>query len=90
MKELFAAVALVVTVSPAFADFYIIQEPTTRRCRIVETRPDPNVGVVIGTPFDLRVEAENRMRTVEVCREGTTGRGTIVAPPREREVIIER
>jgi hypothetical protein len=89
-KTLFAAVALVTIASPALADFYIIQEPTTRRCRIVETRPEPNVGVVIGAPFGLRVEAENRMRTIEVCREGTTGRGTVIEEPREREIIIER
>ena len=85
-KTLFAAFALVTVVGPAIAaDFYIIQEPNTRRCRIVETRPEPSVGIVIGTPFGARVEAENRMRTVEVCREGTSGRG-VIEEPREREV----
>jgi len=56
------------------ADYYIIQEPTTKRCRIVEERPAPGIGVVIGDGgFGIRAEAESRMRTVEVCREGTTG-----------------
>ena len=90
MKALFVAVGLITMVGPALADFYIIQEPASRRCRIVETRPEPNVGVVIGTPFGLRVEAENRMRTVEVCRDGTTGRGTVIEEPRDRDVIIDR
>jgi hypothetical protein len=59
--------------TPAFADFYIVQDSSTKRCRIVEERPAPSVGVVVGSPFGVRVEAEDRMRTIEVCREGATG-----------------
>jgi hypothetical protein len=57
------------------AEYYIVQEPTTKECRIVEQRPAAGAGVVIGSPFGVRVEAENHLRTVEVCHEGTTGRG---------------
>ena len=40
MKALFASAALAaVLVTPAFADFYIVQEPTSKRCIIVEERP---------------------------------------------------
>ncbi len=75
MKAILAGVALAAVVAtPALADFYIVQDPTTRRCTIVEQRPAPGIGVVIGNVFGVRVEAENHMRTVEVCRE-TTGRG---------------
>jgi hypothetical protein len=75
MRTILAGVALAAVVAtPALADFYVIQDPTTRRCTIVEQRPAPGIGVVIGNPFGVRVEAENHMRTVEVCRE-TTGRG---------------
>jgi hypothetical protein len=91
MKAILAGVALITVCSaPAFADFYIIQEPTTKRCRIVEERPGPGIGVVIGNPFGVRVEAENHMRTVEICREGTTGRGGAVIEERGRgpDVII--
>ena len=87
MKAILAGVALAVVFgSSAYADYYIVQEPSTKRCRIVEERPAPGIGVVIGAPFGVRVEAENHLRSVEVCREGTTGRG-------EREgdtVIIDR
>jgi hypothetical protein len=31
--------------------------------------------VVIGSPFGVRVEAEQHMRTVKVCHDETTGRG---------------
>lgn len=67
------------TAVPALADYYIIQEPTTHRCRIVEERPSgPNIGVIIGERgFGVRAEAESHMRTVEVCRE-TTGQGGAV------------
>jgi hypothetical protein len=93
MKALMIGVGLAAIVTPALADYYIIQEPTTKRCRIVEERPAPNAGVIIGgSGFGVRVEAENRMRTVEVCREGTTGRrdGGVVEERRERVIVPER
>ena len=93
MKALMIGVGLAAIATPALADYYIIQEPTTRRCRIVEERPAPNLGVIIGGGgFGVRVEAENRMRTIEVCREGTTGRrdGGVIEERRERVIIPER
>jgi hypothetical protein len=92
MKALMIGVGLAAIVTPALADFYIIQEPTTKRCRIVEERPAPNVGVIIGgSGFGVRLEAENRMRTIEVCRE-TTGRGgpEVIEERRGPAVIEER
>jgi hypothetical protein len=64
-----------------------VQEPTTKRCTIVEQRPAPGVGVVIGDRgFGVRVEAENHMRTVEVCREATTGeRGGVIIEERREQ-----
>jgi hypothetical protein len=79
-----ALAAFVVT--PSLADYYIVQEPTTKRCRIIEERPaSPSVGVVIGgVGFGVRTEAESRMRIVEECREsGTTG-GSVIIEERER------
>ena len=78
MKTILAGVALAAVVStPALAEFYIVQNPQTKRCTIVEQRPAPNVGIVIGAPFGVRVEAENQMRVVEVCpkRPGAAGQG---------------
>jgi hypothetical protein len=48
MKALLIGVGLAAIVTPALADFYIIQEPTTKRCRVVEERPAPNAGIIIG------------------------------------------
>jgi hypothetical protein len=88
MRAVLAGAALAAfVVMPSLADYYIIQELTTKRCRIVEERPaSPGVGVVIGgLGFGVRTEAESRMRTVEECREsGATGGGVIIEDERER------
>jgi hypothetical protein len=82
MRAIFAGAALAAfVVTPGLADYYIVQEPTTKRCRIVEERPaSPGIGVVIGgLSFGVRSEAESRMRTVEECQEsGTTGGSVII------------
>jgi hypothetical protein len=91
MRAVLAGAALAAfVVTPSLADYYIIQEPTTKRCTIVEERPtSPGVGVVIGgIGFGVRTEAESRMRTVEECREsGGTGGGVIIE---ERERVRPR
>jgi hypothetical protein len=92
MKAILAGAALAAAcITPALADYYIVQEPTTKRCTIVEQRPaNPGLGVVIGDiAFGARLEAENRMKTTEVCRETTTGGGarggdTVIEERRER------
>ena len=86
MKALMAGAALAaIFATPTFADFYIVQEPTTKRCRIVEERPAPGVGIIVGERgFGVRVEAESHMRTVEICREATTGSGGVIIEERPR------
>jgi hypothetical protein len=77
MRTILSGVVLAALMgTPALADFYIIQDARTKECRIVEERPAPGLGVVVGNVFSVRVEAERHMRTVEVCRETTSGRGT--------------
>ena len=85
-----AALAAFVATS-TLADYYIVQEPTTKRCRIVEERPaSPGVGVVIGgVGFGVRTEAESRMRTVTECQESGPATGGDVRIE-ERERVRER
>jgi len=87
MRVVLAGAALAAfVITPSLADYYIIQEPTTKRCRIVEERPaSPGVGLIIGgVGFGVRTEAVGRMRPVEECREsGTTG-GGVTIEERER------
>lgn len=87
MKTILAGAALAAAiVSPALADFFIVQEPTTKRCTIVEQRPAPGLGIVVGDRgFGVRLDAETHLRTVEVCRDVTTGeRGGVIIEERER------
>jgi hypothetical protein len=75
MKSLFVGLALATLCgSTAFADYYIVRAPHSHQCKIVEERPAPGAAVIIGAPFGVRVQAEERMRTVEVCRDRTEGR----------------
>jgi hypothetical protein len=90
MKTILAGAALLAfVVTPSLADYYIVQEPSTKRCKIVEERPAPGIGLVIGERgFGVRAEAETQMRTVEVCRETSgSGGGTVIE---ERERVRER
>jgi len=85
MKTVVVVGALLMLASSALAaEFYIVQNPTTKRCTIVEQRPAPGVGIVIGDPFGVRVEAENRMKTTKVCEEGTVGGPGVRIEERER------
>jgi hypothetical protein len=80
MNKLIIVSALLAVTAPALAaEYYIVQNPRTKICTITEERPASGGGLVIGVPFGVRVEAENRMRTVKECTEGpsTTGRGVI-------------
>ena len=76
MKALIVGLVIAASGAPALADFYIIQDTTSKRCRVVEERPAPSEAITIGTAFRERAVAEERMRTAEACRDGTTGAGT--------------
>jgi hypothetical protein len=88
MKAILAgAVLAAALVSPALADYFIVQDAATKRCTIVEQRPAPGLGVIVGDRgFGVRLDAENHMKTVEVCRDVTTGErgGVRIEERRER------
>jgi hypothetical protein len=68
-KLLVAAVALSIA-TPAFADFYIVQDSTTKHCTITESRPTTATMKVVGpdgTVYKSREEASTAMKTVKVC-----------------------
>jgi hypothetical protein len=85
MKKLILIAGLLALAAPAMADeYYIVQNPTTKHCTIVEKRPETSAGLVIGAPFGVRVEAEGRMKTVKECTESTTtGSGVRIEERRE-------
>ena len=69
-KTLIAAAVMTAFAAPAFAQgFYVVQDVTTKKCTITETKPaSTDVTVVSGdTVYKTKTEAEAGMKTVKVC-----------------------
>ena len=83
-KFVIVAATLAAFVTPTLAaEFYIVQDTSTKRCRIVEQRPTTQTMVVVGDGkvYTTRDQAEGAMKTVKVCESG----GSVGGPPlRER------
>jgi hypothetical protein len=65
-----ALLALFVTAvaSPAFADFYVVQEPTTKKCKVVETVPTDKTWVQVG-PMSFKTRDEADKQITVICKE---------------------
>jgi len=51
--------------SAALADFYVVQEKSTKECKIVETRPTETTWVQVGPlAFKTRDEAEKQIKVI--------------------------
>lgn len=76
MRHVVAVAVATAFVTPALAaEFYIVQDTTTKRCQIVEQKPTTSTTVVVGDGkvYTSRTEAETAMGTVQVCH--STGPG---------------
>ena len=70
LKLLVGAALLAAFVTPAVADFYIVQDTATKKCTIVEQRPTVTTQVIVGPDgrvYKTRDEATIAMKTVKVC-----------------------
>jgi hypothetical protein len=83
IKLLFAAVGLAAFATPSLAaEYFIVQDNTTKRCQIVEQRPATQTTVVVGNKaYTTRQEAEGAMKTVKICETGGTVGGPVPPPP---------
>jgi hypothetical protein len=60
-----ASAALALLSSAALADFYVVQEKSTKECKIVETRPTETTWVQVGPlAFKTRDEAEKQIKVI--------------------------
>ena len=52
----------------AVEEYYVVQEPTTKKCTIVNQKPTTTNVVQVGPlAFKTRTEAEAGMKTIKVC-----------------------
>lgn len=66
-----AAAALAAAATPALAQtFYVVQDTSTKKCTIVETKPTTQTMVVVGDGkvYTTRAEAESAIKTITVCK----------------------
>lgn len=73
-STLLAGLLVVGYVVPAAAQttYYIVRNPSTRHCEIVDQRPVGHTETVVspdGVIYKTHVEAENAMKTVKVCHD---------------------
>ena len=50
------------------AEYYVVQDTSTKKCTIVDQKPTTTATVVVGDGvFKTRTEAETGMKTIKVC-----------------------
>jgi sporulation protein YlmC with PRC-barrel domain len=69
---LVSAAVLAGTYSVAAADFYIVQDTSSKQCRVVEQKPTGSTLVIVGgesRTFSTQVEAETAMKNESACNQ---------------------
>jgi hypothetical protein len=66
LKKLVLATAAVgLLVSTASAEYYIVQEKATKKCKVVETKPTDTTWIQVGpASFKTQSDAETQIKTV--------------------------
>ena len=60
-----ASTALGLLMSMANADYFIVQEKATKKCKVVETRPTETTWIQVGpAAFKTQSDAEKEIKTV--------------------------
>ena len=74
LHYLVTGAALAALAMPALAqttvteEYYVVQDPSTKRCTIVNQKPTTTNIVQVGPmAFKTRTEAESGMKTIKVC-----------------------
>jgi hypothetical protein len=68
----FAAVLLIVATPALAAEFYVAQDPTTKKCKILEEKPDGKTWIMIGTAsYPTKEEAKVAKKAAAECPKKT-------------------
>jgi hypothetical protein len=71
MRKLAFAATVTLFATAAYAqsaEFYVVQDASTKKCTIVDKKPTTTTTVVVGNGvYKTKTEAETAMKTVKVC-----------------------
>jgi hypothetical protein len=70
IKTICLAVAVVAMLSPSAlaAEYYVVQEKTTKKCKVVEARPTETTWVQVG-PLAFKTQDEADKQVKVICKE---------------------
>jgi hypothetical protein len=73
MKYVVGAVLTLALVTPALAaEFYVVQEPTTKKCTVVSEKPTTEKTVIMGNGHVYTSRSEAQTALKEVCKTTST------------------
>jgi hypothetical protein len=71
MKKLALTALIACAATSAFAqtttEYYVVRDPATKKCTIVDKKPTTTTTIVDNGIFKTRTEAETGMKTMKVC-----------------------
>ena len=62
----FAATSALAQMATVHEEYYVVRDPTTKHCTIVDQKPTVTTTIVDHGIFGTRTEAETGMKTMEV------------------------
>ena len=67
-KAMVCAFAIAALTTPALADYWVVQDSSTKHCEVVNQKPTTTTTTVVGDrAFTTHEEARNAMKTMTVC-----------------------
>jgi hypothetical protein len=67
-KAMVCAFAVAALTTPALADYWVVQDSSTKHCEVVKEKPTKTTVTVVGdTAFKTQEEARSSMKTMTVC-----------------------
>jgi hypothetical protein len=67
-RLLIGAAVVAISSIPAMAEYYIVQEKATKKCKVVETRPTETTWIQVG-PVAFKTKDEASKQIAVVCKE---------------------
>jgi hypothetical protein len=65
----FAATSALAQTTTVHEEYYVVRDPHTKRCTIVDEKPTTTTTIVDHGTFKTRSEAETGIKTIKVCTD---------------------